>query len=62
MHCDSNNSIICVDNQSSHKWQITLMSKNCTIRKQLEGWQVCIKKFYGLQISDIFYRQHFVIL
>ncbi|KAL6434343.1 hypothetical protein ACFW04_006043 [Cataglyphis niger] len=41
MHCDSNNnSIICVDNQSSHKWQITLMSKNCIIKKQLEGWQI----------------------
>lgn len=47
MHCDGNdNSIICADNQS--KWQITLTSKNCTIKKHLEGWQVCIGRFYGL--------------
>ncbi|XP_025267473.1 tubulin glycylase 3A-like [Camponotus floridanus] len=39
MHCDSNNNSICADNQSN-KWQITLTSKNCTIRKHLEGWQI----------------------
>ncbi|XP_072767278.1 tubulin glycylase 3A-like [Anoplolepis gracilipes] len=44
MYCSSNNnnnSTICADNQS--KWQITLTSKNCTIRKRFKGWQICPK-------------------
>ncbi|XP_011642089.1 uncharacterized protein LOC105430292 [Pogonomyrmex barbatus] len=41
MHYDSDNSLVCTDSKS--KWQITLSSKNCTIRKHFEGWQICPK-------------------
>ncbi|XP_011877280.1 PREDICTED: uncharacterized protein LOC105567214 [Vollenhovia emeryi] len=40
MHCDSDSSVVCTDSQ--YKWQITLSSKNCTIKKHFEGWQVGI--------------------
>ncbi|XP_071555378.1 tubulin glycylase 3A-like [Temnothorax nylanderi] len=41
MHCDSDTSVVCADSRS--KWQITLSSKNCTIKKHFEGWQICPK-------------------
>ncbi|XP_011701651.1 PREDICTED: tubulin glycylase 3A-like [Wasmannia auropunctata] len=38
MHCDN---LVSTDSQS--KWQITLSSKNCTIKKHFESWQICRK-------------------
>ncbi|XP_012054066.1 PREDICTED: uncharacterized protein LOC105617099 [Atta cephalotes] len=38
MHCDDDDSVVCIDSQS--KWQIILSSKNCTIKKHFEGWQI----------------------
>lgn len=54
MHCDGS-SVIHADGQS--KWQITLTSENCTIKKHFEGWQVCIDKIlYTIAKSaDLFY-------
>ncbi|XP_011053755.1 PREDICTED: tubulin glycylase 3A-like [Acromyrmex echinatior] len=41
MHCEGDNSVVRIDNQS--KWQIILSSKNCMIKKHFEGWQICPK-------------------
>lgn len=53
MHYNSDNSIVCTDNQA--KWQISLSSKNCTIKKHFQ-WQVgrqASKKFIiDISIAD----------
>ncbi|XP_067211638.1 tubulin glycylase 3A-like [Linepithema humile] len=54
MHCDSNdNSVIYTDGQSNCKWQISLTSENCTIKKHFEGWQICPKSNEGKDLRLI---------
>ncbi|XP_014487974.1 PREDICTED: tubulin glycylase 3A-like isoform X3 [Dinoponera quadriceps] len=46
MHCDDNNNVVsCADSKS--KWQITVISKNYTIKKHFEDWQISPKSDAG---------------